>query len=145
MISTIYDNLITLVKTALPTYEHMSFSGSYLDNSDLIKLKGFSIKVNGSINSERKLSCHESVVRNFEINLYNKAIYRRQNEGDLSGIYKTFLTDVDTLIKSIGNNATLDDSCVSFKYITDNGITLDEDDTINSMRITIAVSAEYFL
>lgn len=145
-ISDIYDQIKIVISGALTGYKQMTYANNLNENGELLKIKSFAINVGQSQNTDRNISCKESFIRVFNIIVYNSFLIKRNGLLQSEDIQKDFLTDIDYLVKALGTNSTLNDTCAHCEVIGDSGIIINEDDdTYKSMRISINVSVEYFM
>lgn len=147
-ISLIYDGLITLIETKLPTYSRLADAYD-IDNNDILSIvSGYSLALSSGTNTERYITGSSlSTDRGFSLTLTN--LYTA-NETDPVGRAvqeKSLLEDAYSIWKELQVTHALGGVQVSpIKYTDDTGINYIESETYNGKAISIvsAISAEYF-
>lgn len=125
-VSEIYDAMIAKINTELPAYKQLPDPYDPEANNNLYLTKGFGLAIGGADNTERFVSCKQSILREFivimtkRINVTDHATTKRDT------LVKDLLEDQITLIKAIEADSDLGGSCVKATFISDGGIEIFE-------------------
>lgn len=142
-ISTIYDNLASVVATALPDY--LRFPNPYaIDaNTFLHQRAGYGISIGAGVDTRRYLGCLISWEREFTISLVRQITTTQNNTSIRSGIEKDILDDHDILRKAIYNNSTLSGQAIKTTLISDSGLSFIDGDRMKFLALEMLISVEY--
>jgi hypothetical protein len=143
-ITTIYDQLITVLGTTFPN--HYKITDPYtVENNDFKLLnKGYGFFINGGQNTNRMIACELSISRSIT---FINTLVQRGTDRDLTirqAAEKTILEDQYLLIKAVEMDSTLLQSCCKMVYIGDSGIKFLNDEHRNFLTIETQFSFEYF-
>jgi len=140
-ITTIYDNLNTLIGNALTTYTRMPNAYEVNSNNDLYLKKGYAVGFGAASNTNRVLTRKVSIDRIMNILLVNQITTTDHNTADRATCEKGLMVDVFTILKAVEADQSLGGQAIRARYESDSGLEFIEGDRfkyfINELNITV--------
>ena len=143
-ITTIYDNLGTLIEAALTSHRRLANPYVPSDNNKLMLDKGYGIGFGPSTNTERQLSCQMSIERTMNIIFTKKVTTTTHNTTAQGTLEKAMMEDTVTFLTALEADADLSGAASKTVYLGDSGVELLEGENSSHLLIQVDVNVEYF-
>ncbi len=121
-ISTIHDNIVTLISTYLSTYKQLPNPYIPEENPELFLTKGFGVSVGPGVRTDRLLQNHLTWKRTFTVILTKKISTTDHNIDSRETITKNLVEDHFTLVKRFDLDPQLSSSALKAEVFSDSGI-----------------------
>jgi hypothetical protein len=143
-ITSVYNSIVSLVATALPSYERMADAYIIEENSRLTQDLGFSVAISQGANTQRQIggSCL-STQRGFIISLSNLYADEQDPVARAAG-EKSIYEDLFLIQTAAIKDVQLGGNTVNFWYDSDSGIDFIDPQRQQFIRILAVFTAEYF-
>ena len=143
-ITQIFDQLKVIVAAELPTYKQIPNPYELEQGSSVMLAKGYGIAVGAGHNTERQLSCQQSIERQFGILLTRQMSYTEHDAANRNLLEKEILEDHHKLNKAIEKNVSLSQIVAKITYSSDNGLEFLGVESGRYLTIFSTFTCEYF-
>lgn len=143
-ISTVHDNLVTLISTTLSDYTQIPNPYIPEESAGIFIEKGFGVAFGDGSNSNRTLDRRHSVIRNFIIALINQVAVTDHNVSGRTTLTKSLLEDEIKIISALEKEPTLTGAAARSTWTSDTGITFLEADRARYYLLEMNIEVEYF-
>jgi len=123
-ISSIYDNLVTLIQTAIGS-DYIKLPNPYLldENAEVLLRKAFAIGFGDGTNTEKFAGCKMSVERAFPVLVINQIAATDHDTAARATAEKALMEDVFKIIKALDLDNQLSGQAADAVFSSDGGIT----------------------
>ena len=121
-ITSIYNNLITLVESTLASYTRIPNPYAPDENPELFLRKGYGVGVGPAENTRRVICGFLSVNRSFSILLINQILTTDTNSASRGDFERLLLEDQYSLINALEVDNNLSGNAVKVMFANDSGI-----------------------
>jgi hypothetical protein len=143
-ITSIFDQLKTVISTELPTYKQIPNPYELEAASNVMLAKGYGLAFGAGSNTERQLSCQLSIEREFGVLLTRQMSYTEHDAANRNSLEKTIFEDQYKLIKAIEKNSSLAQLVAKVAYASDSGIEFLGLESGRYLTLFSAFTCEYF-
>jgi hypothetical protein len=145
-VTTVYNNLVTLVSTALASHKRLSNPYSVGMSVSTQMAKGYGVAIGTAENTNRVISGSATLRREFRIVLSLQCTARETDGSARGTVEKALMEDSITVIKALELDPSLLQSAMNSQYAGDTGIEFIEGATEGSSgfyKTEISVLVEY--
>lgn len=142
-ISLIYDGLVSLIETTLPTYTRLPDGYGVGGNNDINLNQGFSVGFGTGENTKRLVCGNISIARSFNVSFTKLRAFTDENAIGRATEEKALMDDAFAVYDALRDTDYLGGVQVSnLAYDSDGGIEFSEDN--QHLIINSVITAEYF-
>jgi len=146
-ISTIYDNLLSLVSTAIggsgEGYIELPNPYNLADNNQLFLKKGYGVAIGPGVGLELHVGCRISYERIFTVVLTKEMATTDHNITARTSFNKELIEDFVLVRRALEDDPTLSQACIKTQYTADSGLEFTATDTQRFISVSIDVIIQY--
>ena len=142
-ISSIYDELRTLVGTQLSSHTELNNPYDITDDADTMFDKGWAVGLGPASNTQRQVGCNMSVARDFVVTITRRYFTPSRDIANRIAAEKLLFEDQLLVIKDIETNPS-SSNIAKMVFIGDNGLEFLEGDRFGFIILQSTINVEYF-
>lgn len=142
-IADIYNAIITLVSTELPTYARIPNPYALDENTALFLKRSFGLAIGAGVNTERYVGCMVTWQRSYTLSIITQVV---NTENDTTGralVEKDLIDAHRTLLMAFETDSTLGGNCIKSVMLSDGGIQYIDGQQSKFLAVEIELAVEY--
>jgi hypothetical protein len=142
-VTTLYDAFVTAIGSVLPQHTRLSNPYKPEENPDLLKKKGWGVRVGPGTNTNRVMCPETFIARTFTV-VITRLYEAREGDGAAKAVTeKQLAEDAILMVKYVEANQNIGGASTS-GFVSDNGIEYVQSDTDKFLKIELEFQIEYF-
>jgi len=143
IVTDIYDELVTLIETELPTAKKLPNPYAILSNPAIYLRYGYGLTIDAGTNTNRYVGCISTWQRDYTITII-KQVFTVEHDTTKRSVNELSLDEERSLLfKAIEKNPTLNQNCVKCIVSNDSGIEYEENEFSKFVAIAMTIQVEY--
>jgi hypothetical protein len=142
-IADIYDAIITLVSTELPTYARIPNPYAIDENTALFLKRSYGLAIGAGVNTERYVGCHVTWQRSYTLNLITQVVNTENDTTGRASVEKDLIDAHRLILMAFETDSTLGGNCIKAVVTDDSGIQYIEGQDGKFLAVEISLAVEY--